>query len=39
MYQKGLIIPNDKRKDNIFDMQFPLYNINHEKIQKCMFIL
>ena len=37
MYQKSCLRQNDERKDNIFDMQFSLPNIAHEKRQKYMF--
>ena len=38
MYHKSCLINNDERKDNIFDIQSQLNNVNHEKIQKYMFI-
>ena len=38
MYQKCFLRHNGERKDNIFDMQFPLHNITHDKIQKYMIM-
>ena len=38
MYQKSFLGENDELKDNIFDKQFTLRNITHEKIQKYVFI-
>ena len=39
MYQKTCLRHNAERKDNIFDMRFPVQNITHDKMQKYMFIL
>ena len=39
MYQKSCFRSIDKRKDNIFLVQFQFHNINYYKIQKYMFIL
>ena len=38
MYQKSFLKNNDEMKDNIFNIQFLLHDITHEKIHKYLFI-